>query len=221
MAEAAGKNLLDEMLEEATKAHQGSSDVFACKYNCGFYGAFEAVDVHEKQGDCGQRVVVNESAPENYVMSPQSGIIGGLFSDSFVVDRSFSSYVMKMPQLPPKPCTDCSYAKAQSEALSKRLEDIINSKYQNQIVIKEVLVPVPQVKIVERVVDRYIEVPVERIVKEMIEVMELKVLAVGADWMPQVPVPVEKIVIREVPVEKIVEKVLRDIPLRSSEVGGC
>ena len=149
---------------------QGNSEFFTCKYSCGFAAEFEAVDAHERQGDCVQRVVASESAAEGYVMSPQSGTFGGLFSDSFTVDRSFTSYVTRMPQLPPKPCTDCSYAKAQSEALSKRLEDLINAKYQNQIIVKEVLVPVPQVKVVERVVDRYIEVPVERIVKEMIEV---------------------------------------------------
>ena len=78
------------------------------------------------------------------------------------------------------------------------------------VVEKEVVKEVPVEKIVE--VEKRVEVPVEKIVEKIVEVPVEKVVEKIVEVEKRVEVPVEKIVekevIKEVPVEKIVEKIV-------------
>ena len=70
--------------------------------------------------------------------------------------------------------------------------------------VVEKIVEVPVEKIVEKIVEKRVEVPVERIVEKIVE----KKVEVPVEKIVVKEVPVEKIVVKEVPVEKIVEKIV-------------
>lgn len=82
--------------------------------------------------------------------------------------------------------------------------------------VVEKIVEVPVEKIVEKVVEKRVEIPVEKIVEKRVEVPVEKIVEVPVEKVVEkivekrVEVPVEKIVekIVEVPVEKVVEKIV-------------
>ena len=83
------------------------------------------------------------------------------------------------------------------------VEKVVEKKVEvpvEKIVVKEV----PVEKIVEKIVEKRVEVPVEKIVVKEVPVEKIVEKIVEK----RVEVPVEKIVVKEVPVEKIVEKIV-------------
>ena len=89
------------------------------------------------------------------------------------------------------------------EPITVEVEKIVEKRVEvpvEKIVVKEVPVEV------EKIVEKRVEVPVEKVVEKVVE--------------KRVEVPVERVIVKEVPVEKIVERVIEvERPARSMIVG--